>query len=585
MVDAATLELAIATWRQHRHDRLATLVDYMAKALLHDEERPPLGAGRGRADRETWWRIAEEGDPLDFERLGVAARGGTQDEVNKRVAFLKGRDDPRLASALLALLADPPYAGVKSRGMLGHMLDAIEASRDKRAAAPTRDLASRYPGIIRSSTGGWVSNRLDEIADAIEALPGFELSGDVAEFCEKWEKHFDVRAARGPSDAYVAELKTAIYADPRDDGARLVFADALIERGDDHGTFIALQVKNARGEGTVETEKQERHLLADHVGKARWAYPLANAGECKFERGFVALVDAYRALPERLIGHPSWATVTEVTGLDRVSFKRAVALLEAPSARNIVRAGTFPGRFVNRLATREWPWEHIAISDVEVLANESWTRFPALHSVALAGGAFDAHLLNGLTRIRTLELNMRVVVDDSLQYLPQLEALVFDSYSRSTCSAAFFEAAGGLRRLVAPRASIDPDAWAHMPQLTEAVCWNTTVNSMVAPQLVRVGLRVPPIVADFDALCSRCPSLSDVTLVYGRGELLVAKGVAALAAVAERSRVDALTVRFGNRDHWIRLTRVQNGGWSCTGDRPEVAAELAADMPNVAFHK
>src|SRR5687768_14833826 len=43
------------------------------------------------------------------------------------------------------------------------------------------------------------------------------------------------------------ELLDAVFADPSDDAARLVYADWLSERGDKRGEFIQIQVERQRG--------------------------------------------------------------------------------------------------------------------------------------------------------------------------------------------------------------------------------------------------------------------------------------------------------------------------------------------------
>src|ERR1043165_6117004 len=92
-----------------------------------------------------------------------------------------------------------------------------------------------------------------------------------------------------PADAAAdadAELLALVYAAPDDDGPRLVYADALLERGDPRGELIALQIARARGPISDEARAREAELLADDARCAGWAQPLSAVGSCRFERGF-----------------------------------------------------------------------------------------------------------------------------------------------------------------------------------------------------------------------------------------------------------------------------------------------------------
>ncbi len=93
------------------------------------------------------------------------------------------------------------------------------------------------------------------------------------------------------------ELLAEVLANPDDDAARQVYADALQERGDPRGEFIALQLAPARAEGKPQTAKTKelwdrfRDLHAKHA--AKWARPVRALGKkvrWEFHRGFVRRV-------------------------------------------------------------------------------------------------------------------------------------------------------------------------------------------------------------------------------------------------------------------------------------------------------
>jgi len=125
------------------------------------------------------------------------------------------------------------------------------------------------------------------------------------------------------------ELLAAIYAQPDDDAPRLVYADALQERGDPRGELIALQIRLATEAGEPAMRVRERELLREH-GDA-WLGALAPivVAPFAFERGFLAMVTIdgrKHELVERLAKDPSWNTIRRVA-IAPVNAARAIAIL------------------------------------------------------------------------------------------------------------------------------------------------------------------------------------------------------------------------------------------------------------------
>ena len=68
---------------------------------------------------------------------------------------------------------------------------------------------------------------------------------------------------RRDDDPTLVPLFDAVAADPDDDAPRQVLADALLERGDLRGEFIALQLLRARKAATPAQEAREAHHRLD----------------------------------------------------------------------------------------------------------------------------------------------------------------------------------------------------------------------------------------------------------------------------------------------------------------------------------
>jgi uncharacterized protein (TIGR02996 family) len=111
------------------------------------------------------------------------------------------------------------------------------------------------------------------------------------------------------------DLLAAIYEHPDDDAPRLVYADALQERGDPRGELIALQIRLATEAGQPAMRVRERELLREHGDDWLGALSPIALPPFAFERGFLAMITIdgrKHELVERLAGDPSWATIRRV---------------------------------------------------------------------------------------------------------------------------------------------------------------------------------------------------------------------------------------------------------------------------------
>ena len=402
---AAVLAAAIAAWGELRHPRLADLVDRIEAQLLGAAPRRPLRTSKRREDLAAWRTVEAARDPLDFRRLGAALGSGSQDDVRRQVDALAGWRDPRLGRALLALLAQPPYAGVKSRGMLSAILERLAETRDGRAAGPADELADRYLGVVHSGTGRWMVGELKAVARRLEAAAPAELPGELAATCAALEARFGRPAVDGALAAKrrtIEELLAEVHADPDDDGPRLVYADALLERGDPRGELVALQLARARGELSDEARAREAELLADPARVAAWAQPLSSGGGCTFERGFPSEISLYRTA-KAILGEPAWATITTVRAISRVSQTVAAQICELPHLRSVA---TLSVPFFERLCERPRPWIHVGIDGAEAPAAAAFAALPALRSLALSAGDVPPDDLLASLDLRALVLRL-----------------------------------------------------------------------------------------------------------------------------------------------------------------------------------
>jgi len=222
-------------------------------------------------------------------------------------------------------------------------------------------------------------------------------------------------------DPRARALYELVCANPRDDGARLVLGDYLLEREHPHGELIALSLA-----GALDSDGRIRlaQLLADQA--QRWLGPLADLiphDSARFERGFLA--HAYvAATPEaerRARGHPAWGTVERID----MSWESA-AVLDASmvSLREIGMLDSDEDH--ERLFGVKRPWAieklRIAVEDASTVdALASTTLLPKLEEIVVAGSRrFDAiaRLARGDTR-----RPKKIVVVDPGTWPPSRELL------------------------------------------------------------------------------------------------------------------------------------------------------------------
>jgi len=102
-------------------------------------------------------------------------------------------------------------------------------------------------------------------------------------------------------------LLEAIWAAPDDDAPRLVYADALLERGDPRGELI---VRQCQGDAASDLVEQYGDLWLGELGTIIAA--------STYERGFLATARIREPRPDlaitSLIGHPAWRTLRELRG-------------------------------------------------------------------------------------------------------------------------------------------------------------------------------------------------------------------------------------------------------------------------------
>lgn len=346
-----------------------------------------LGSSPFAGDTGDWVDAAKTAKPGTRGPLLASVKGPKLADSVKRLEVAKAwAMDPRTSRAVEALLAEVPWSSDSSKPAWNAAFAVVAASGDPRFV----QLAATLPGTwkVREGIKGWLERAF---AKAIAKVPKDAPTLSAAD-----AKHLEAvraalakapkpkKAAAGSRDE--AALLAAVYASPADDAPRLVYADALQEKGDPRGELIALQCAGAE-------EKKAKALVKAH-GK-QWLGALAPVLGASFEfrRGFLAVAMVkfrHQADAEKYGDLPEWATLEELTW----SYPNPPPREQEPYCRYAGASMRWLKKAVgvyvpHLLASDGWPnlevleTELDSPENLEALLAAQPTKFPKLHTLRI----------------------------------------------------------------------------------------------------------------------------------------------------------------------------------------------------------
>jgi uncharacterized protein (TIGR02996 family) len=294
------LALALSVWHQTRHPVVADVVD-----LLSDEALAHFSPPRARshdAFQQAWLEVSREKGvvvtgwlaqtlterlKVEGDHFGVLRPDYTQTKYAAyflRLEALRVRPaDPRLASALMGILEDPEYVvwdPSRTLPIYAPVVQLLVQQSDVRVLERLSRLA-QTPTARKAVLRQVIAELIAPLQEALRRVEVSVLPDEAA-----WRALLPAPEAptRAASET---ELLEQVLRAPRDDGPRLVYADALLERGDPRGEYVTLELTQGR------TEAQTRRaagLLKQH--RAEWLGPLHQVlTHVSFERGFLATAE------------------------------------------------------------------------------------------------------------------------------------------------------------------------------------------------------------------------------------------------------------------------------------------------------
>ncbi|WP_338872283.1 TIGR02996 domain-containing protein [Myxococcus stipitatus] len=271
---------------------------------------------------------------MQAPRDGFAVPGVDLDLLRRRFPA-----DPRMLPVVLASARQRGAEALDNLKMHNAVLIYVGAPYD---VEPLRELRARLPRDM-----GREAERLDAVIQRGERWVPPVLGASAQARCDALTEAVEARiAGRARSAMSRDALLARIHEAPRDDDARKVLADVLLEQGDPLGEFIALQFMAEPDEARLES------LLKQH--RERWEAPLGpgiRPGSTRFERGFPVAV----LMKVDEIHNPpaAWGTVERISWEPYYvsSFPRGEPgrMLNAPALRHVKSLMGVPGALVRAL--------------------------------------------------------------------------------------------------------------------------------------------------------------------------------------------------------------------------------------------
>lgn len=315
------LEALLEAWRRRRAPAIATVVEDLSLRVA--SSRPAIAGRTMKARDKLWFEAAAEQDAADLGRLLPNLLEGNSVRARERLDALALRPpDPRIGHCLVGALEKVPFPGVATRPFWSLVFKTLPMHADP----AIRQRLERVRGTFNPKTYSETAATMFDNG-VRRALRGIDRLTDEAPAALSTDEkrrlvgiQDEVRVLPlGTRDAEPEEdFLNGIASEPDDDGLRQVYADWLLERGDERGELILLQFQRLEGGLTKAQATRERSLL--HNNRRDWLGPLADVLKLRsvvFERGFLerCALKSGSGLANRLqgvVGDRHWATVREI---------------------------------------------------------------------------------------------------------------------------------------------------------------------------------------------------------------------------------------------------------------------------------
>lgn len=216
------------------------------------------------------------------------------------------------------------------------------------------------------------------------------------------------------------DLLAQIRENPGDDAIRLVYADALIARGDEQGEYIALEIARERDHTQLTPAQWARHAELGPRQRERERELEAIGISNQWRRGFPSFMQGtvsklldlspIRRLPIQHLGVLADSEMARLVAQPELEWIEHLSLrsklVETPIARDQIEA-LCRATTLRRLTKLQFSEGSLSDANAELLAAAPWLAQLEQLSISSLGGAGLEFLLAGpMPRLRSLELTL-----------------------------------------------------------------------------------------------------------------------------------------------------------------------------------
>jgi uncharacterized protein (TIGR02996 family) len=305
---AEALGPLLEAWRAQPSAKLAEVI---ASVSGRAAVAAPSLRGKTAAALEAWTKLGECAGLAELPALLASLADAPSKQAIARLAYVaRWMPDPRVDDMIVALLETVPYRATSTQPFWTRLFSLAEQITDPRQLARIENATADGVAVTMAQ---WLRVRIGRLHETL--APTLGGPHDEPAILDELAALLGPRKHTARTQNLEAILQ-AVHDAPDDDGPRLVYADALLERGDPRGELIALQLAPAQGNDR-EQRKREKELLDAH-GK-QWLgelAPVVMAGY-RFERGFLAecrVENRHLDRVRKVVGKRAWSTVRTIAG-------------------------------------------------------------------------------------------------------------------------------------------------------------------------------------------------------------------------------------------------------------------------------
>lgn len=298
------LQRLLTVWQACKDPRLADAI------ATYSRSRESETAARWRKTppkQEDWLKLADTVDPIDRGALLESLEADSSKRVRARIITLASwPPDPRTVDALHRVIHAQTWISQGARPVWTQLFKLLQTLADVRSITVAEESVDSDP---------YMQGKLTKVAAAIASKNPRPVT--ESELSRSREIVASIPAAA--SCASAESLLEAVLANPDDDAARLILADAMQEQKDPQGTLIVLQFQKLQEPLTRVQKALEKKLLKENM--AEWMgplHPVTLVRGREFERGFLSACEFKEHPREHLVdaamGHPLLATIRSFVG-------------------------------------------------------------------------------------------------------------------------------------------------------------------------------------------------------------------------------------------------------------------------------